>query len=137
MANEPALRAQHGQWNEKVKSFRLLLPPREEESVVLERLSNLARQIQVKVQAIFPQRAAGKGPAVPSHPVVYEDVLIHIDATAGYHQLGTFISLLEAEEHPMRVSSLRIVANPKESKRHTITLLIRAYFSTSSTSGKS
>ena len=148
MVNEPTLRAQYGQWDEKVTSLRALLPPREEESVVLERLSNLARQTQVKIQAMFPQRSADgtagsgksgadKGPPAPAQPVVYEDVLIQIDAAAGYHQLGTFISLVEAEERPMRVSSLRIVANPREFKRHSIKLLIRAYFSTSPTRGKS
>jgi Tfp pilus assembly protein PilO len=148
MANEPALRAQYGQWDEKVASLRALLPPRADESVVLERLSNLARQTQVKIQAIFPQRAAddkagggrsgaGKGPSPLAQPAVYEDVLIQIDASAGYHQLGTFISLVEAEAYPMRVSSLRIAANPKDSKRHTVKVLIRAYFSTSPTSGTS
>ena len=140
VANEPTLRAQYGQWDEKVTSLRALLPPREEESVVLERLSNLARQTQVKIQAIFPQRSkdeqAGK-PSSKSEPAVYEDVLIQIDASAGYHQLGTFISLIESDARPMRVSSLRLVANPKELKRHHVKLLIRAYFSTTAASDKS
>lgn len=140
VANEPTLRAQYGQWDEKVTLLRALLPPREEESVVLERLSNFARQTQVKIQAIFPQRSkdepAGK-PSSKSEPAVYEDVLIQIDASAGYHQLGTFISLVESDARPMRVSSLRLVANPKELKRHHVKLLIRAYFSTTAASDKS
>ncbi len=149
VVNEPALRAQYAQWDEKVTVLRSLLPPRDEESVVLERLSNLARQTQVKIQAIFPQRskdeqAGSTKPAATSQessstvePAVYEDVLIQIDASAGYHQLGTFLSLVESEGRPMRVSSLRIVANPKEFKRHNVKLLIRAYFSTSRKGAKS
>jgi len=140
VVNEPALRAQYAQWDEKVSVLRSLLPPRDEESVILERLSNLARQTQVKIQAIFPQRSkdeqAGK-PSSNAEPAVYEDVLIQIDASAGYHQLGAFLGLVESEGSPMRVSSLRIVANPKEFKRHNVKLLIRAYFSTSLKGAKS
>ena len=140
VVNESALRTQYAQWNEKVTVLRSLLPPRDEESVILERLSNFARQTQVKIQAIFPQRSKDEQTGKPSsnaEPAVYEDVLIQIDASAGYHQLGAFISLVESEGRPMRVSSLRIVANPKEFKRHHVKLLIRVYFSTSLKGAKS
>ena len=145
VVNEPALRAQYGQWEEKVKSLRALLPSRDEESATLEKLSSLARKSQIKIQAIFPQRPKDQ-PASPKatpkestkpEPTVYEDVLIQVDASGGYHQLGTFISLVEADKRPLRISSLRIVGNPKEMKNHNIKLLIRAYFATGQPSHQS
>lgn len=137
-ANEETLRQQHQEVTQTVSSLRRLLPPEEELPAVIELISTLANQSQVKIQTIFPQRslggldsvsaAAGGAPA----PVYYKEIPIQIDALAGYHQLGSFLSLVESGEKPMRVASLRISANPKESKRHSVKLLLRSYFATTS-----
>lgn len=135
-ANETALRAQHRQVQETVASLRRLLPSEEELPAVIERLSDLASQSQVKIQTIFPQRSSGSaeaaGGARGAEPeaVVYKEVLIQIDALAGYHQLGTFVSLVEAEDKPMRIASLQISGDSKEAKRHRVKLLLRSYFAT-------
>ena len=133
-ANEATLREQHRQVQETVAALREMLPAEEELPAVIEHLSDLASQSQVKIQTIFPQRPAvekanaAEGGASP--PPVYKDVLIQIDALAGYHQLGTFLSLVESGEKPMEVATLKISGDPKESKRHRIKLLVRSYFST-------
>ena len=147
--NEGALRQQYLQWDEKVKALRDLLPAQEKLPAIIERLSDLASQAQVKIQTIFPQRSAaeeqeelkvGRPPATkpaapaPVLPTVYEEVLIQIDALAGYHQLGTFLSLIESAKNPMRVWNLRIAQNPKDPKRHYIKLLLKVYFATNSAS---
>ena len=136
-ANEAALKEQHRQLQETVKSLRSLLPAEEELPRVIELLSDLASQSQVKIQTIFPQRQAEtlEEPNNPKseskEPLVYKEVLIQIDALAGYHELGTFLSLVESGEKPMQVSSLRISSDLKESKRLHIKLLIQSYFATS------
>ena len=135
-SNEDALRQQHQQVNETVESLRRLLPAEQEIPTVIERLSDMAGQSGVKIQAIFPQRqvepqapgSLGAPAASSSKPVVFTEIPIQIDALAGYHQLGTFLSLVESADKPMQVSSLRMSGNQKEPKRHIVKLVLRAYF---------
>ena len=136
--NEAALREQHRQVQETVASLRSLLPAETELPRVIELLSDLAGRSQVKIQTIFPQRPAEEpgAPKAPSAqagsvPAVHKDVLIQVDALAGYHQLGTFLSLVELEDKPMQVASLLIEPDLRESKRFRIKLVIQSYFATS------
>ena len=62
---------------------------------------------------------------------MYEEVLIQVEALAGYHRLGAFLSAMESGDKLVRVSSLHMVGNPKEPKHHHVKLLLRAYFATS------
>ncbi|MBI2495177.1 MAG: hypothetical protein HYW10_01195 [Candidatus Omnitrophica bacterium] len=94
-----------------------------------------------KIETIFPQRSPGdrkpaegsSGKSAPTQPGpgAYEEALIQVEALAGYHQLGAFLGAVESGDKPVRVSSLHMVGNPKEPKRHHIKLLLRAYFATS------
>ena len=139
-ANETTLRDQQRQLQEGVGSMQQLLPSEEELPAVIESLSDLAGQSQVKIQTIFPQRpgsdGAGrkdkdKGPAgEPKQPNIYKEVMIQIDALAGFHQLGSFLSRVEQAEKPMRVAGLRITLDPKETKRQRVKLLLQSYFTT-------
>ena len=137
-ANETTLRQRHEQLQDTVASLRKLLPAEEELPHVIELLSDLAGQSQVKIQTIFPQRPLAEDahalekPAASAAPLVYKDVLIQIEALAGFHQLGTFLSLVETGETPMQVSSLRISSDPKD-RRLQVKLLVQSYFATSGT----
>ncbi len=139
VANEVSLRKQYEQWDEKVKSVRNLLPAQEELADVIQLLSGFAAKTQVKVETIFPTSPAegdeeGSGPKgnkAKTGLVVYKDVLIQVEGSAGYHQLGSFLSLVESSEKPMRLSSLRIAANPQDPIRHHLKMLVRAYFASS------
>ncbi|MEE8536788.1 MAG: type 4a pilus biogenesis protein PilO [Acidobacteriota bacterium] len=132
-ANEAALREQHRQLQEDVTALRDLLPDEEELPQLIELLSNLASQSQVKIQTIFPQRpsegsATDQDPDADLGPTVYKDVLIQIDAITGFHQLGVFLSLVEARDVPMQVSFLRISSHPREIRRVKVKLLMHAFF---------
>ncbi|MBI3011839.1 MAG: type 4a pilus biogenesis protein PilO [Candidatus Omnitrophica bacterium] len=143
VANEDSFRAQHQQWDEKVKSLRVFLPPQEELPAVIERLSALANQTQVKIETISPQRSlvdhakadvnpdTDKPPQPGPGPKGYEEVLIQVEALAGYHQLGAFLNAVEAGDRVVRVATLRMVGNPRDLKRHQIKLWLRAYFAAS------
>ena len=133
--NEAALREQHRQVQETVASLRKLLPAPEELPQVIELLSDLASRSQVKIQTIFPQRAPdapGQSPVPPEQakamPAVSKEVLIQVDALAGFHQLGAFLSLVETGDKPMQVSSLQMVRDPKEPRRLQVKLVFQAYF---------
>ena len=134
--NESALREQHRRLQETVLSLRSDLPSEEGLPAVIEFLSGLASQTQVKIQSIFPQRPMesldnrlgreqAKGPA---DLTVYKEIPIQIDAQASFHQLGTFLALVEASDKPMQVSTIRISGNPKEPRWHNVNLSILAYF---------
>ena len=126
--NEAALRAQHQQVSQTVESFKHLLSSDEELPALIERVSALATQASVRIQSVFPQRPLETTQAGASEPVVYKEIPIQVDALAGYHQLGMFLSLVESGEKPMRISTLRIAGNQKDVRRQTIKLVLRAYF---------
>jgi Tfp pilus assembly protein PilO len=134
--NEAALQEQHRSLQEAVVALRGQLPSEEELPAVIEFLSGLASQTQVKIQTIFPQRPvnvpddrllAGQG-KTPAELMVYKEIPIQIDAQASYHQLGTFLALVEASDKPMQVATLRISGNPKEPRWHNVNLSIVTYF---------
>ena len=138
-SNEVALQDQHNQLDHSVMALRRMLPSEDELPSVIALLTDLANQAQVKIQTIFPQRTAADSLALDSKggstdSSVYKEILIQIDALAGYHQLGTFLNLVESSEKPMRLASLRISsnANAREVKQHQVKLLLRAYFATKS-----
>jgi Tfp pilus assembly protein PilO len=132
-AGEAALRSQHRELAKAVRAFRELLPAEEELPKVLEHVSGLAGQAQVKIQTIFPRRPVEalkevkpkKGAAAPA--AYFRDVFIEIDAAGGYHELGRLLDLIESEKRPMQVAGLRISADAKDPKRHHIKLSIRTY----------
>jgi len=133
-ANEAALQAQYRQVEQVVADLRKAMPNETELPSVIELLSSLATKSDVKIQTIFPQRSApahGAASGAPSEPPVYKEIPLQIDAFAGFHELGTFLSLVEMGDKPMQVMSLRISSNPKEPRRHQVNLLLRAYFSVS------
>ena len=142
-SNEGALQQQQQQLQQTVKSLRSLLPAEKELPVVIERLSDIASQAQVKIQTISPQRTAPSPGAqrssgkssdtqkdAPSDPLVYKEVTIQIDALAGFHQLGTFLGMIESSDNPMQVNSLRVSGDPKEPKRHRIKFILKSFFAT-------
>jgi Tfp pilus assembly protein PilO len=138
-SNEASLRKQQQELEDAVADMRKLLPAEDQEDQVIKLLSDLAGQSQVKIQSIFPQRAARDlkelnpkdgDDKTPQAPIVYKKVLIQIDALSGFHQLGRFISLVETGDKPMQVHSLRVTSDPKEPKRHHVKLLIESYFAT-------
>ena len=55
-ANEAALRQQHQQLNDIVTALQRLLPAERELPAMIELLSDLASQSDVKIQSIFPTR---------------------------------------------------------------------------------
>lgn len=139
--NESALREQYRQMEQQVGTLRADLPSEDAVSGTIEVLSAMADKTEVKIQTIFPLRGSREErdkakdkakdkdkEAAEDSPSVFKETLIQIDALAGYHQLGSFLGAIEASAKPMRLSSLRISANPNELKRHNVKIVIRAYF---------
>lgn len=138
IAGEPQLRRDYEQLSQKLQSLRTSLPSEEGMPAIIELLSDLASQTGLKIRTIFPQRTfeslglATSGQAAPTTKAaeLYKEIPIQIDAWAGYHQLGLFLSHVEAVPQPMELRSLRISADPKEPRRHNMKVVIAAYFAT-------
>lgn len=129
VAQAPRLRAEHEGLSNKLQSLRTALPPEEELPTVIERLSEMANRSGVKIQTIFPQRTADSASSEGStEPVLYRVIPIQIDAAAGFHQLGAFMSLVESGTQPVQLKHLRISQNPRDPRRHTVKLIFSVYF---------
>jgi len=133
-ANETMLQEQSRQLDQSVITLRRLLPSEQELSSVIERLSGFASAAGVRIVTISPRPTEDQRPNEAKQPAdaspYYKAIPIHIDAEAGYHQLGDFLNLMESERAPLRVFSLKISGNANEVRRHRIKLVIRAYFAT-------
>lgn len=145
IAQEPQLRQEETQLRGKLEHIQTALPPESAMPSVMEFLSDLASQTDLKIRTIFPQRtlesvgltASGVPAAANKPPELYKEVPIQIDAIAGYHQLGAFLSRVESRAQPMELKSLRISGDPKEFRRHNMKVVISAYFSAAGQAGSS
>lgn len=137
-----SLEQERARIEQSVGLVRGVMPPEEELPNVIEDISDLATQAQVKIQTIFPYRPLET--SLQSTPGIvkdahdspyYKEVLIQVDALAGYHQLGTFLGSLESASTPLRVATLRIAPHQKEARRQSVKMLLKAYFTTSEGAG--
>ncbi|MBI3323985.1 MAG: type 4a pilus biogenesis protein PilO [Candidatus Omnitrophica bacterium] len=141
VAEIPRLQQEHDKLVTSIKTLREGLPSEERLPAIIEFLSDLASQTGVKIQTIFPQRSfealgvSSDAPpskvtniVLPKTPDLYRGIPIQIDALAGFHQLGTFLSRVEAGNQPVQLRSLRISGNPREFRRHNVKLVLLVYF---------
>jgi len=134
LANEDRVREQHGRLIRSITALRSRLPAEEELPSIIERLSDIASKTQVKIQAIYPQISFTEEDLVDfleegdSAKPVFRTIPIQIDGVAGYHQIGTFLSLVEAEPLPMEIASFRIMADKREFRRHHMRLVLNVFF---------
>jgi len=89
---------------------------------LLESLSSMARESNVKIVSINPIQ--GKDAADTSY---YSPVPFSVNAQAGTHDLGAFLSRLEAGKTFFRVSNLRIMPNGLNPEKHNIEIEVQAY----------
>lgn len=132
-AQEAKLERTYQQLRQRVERMRQRLPRETELSRIIETLSELALQAGLRIQSIAPQRAVdlsdaaflGQRPA--EAPAVYQKIPIQIEALAGYHQLGAYLSLTETLEAPIQLVSLRIAGHPKYPNRHSVRMILHAF----------
>ena len=129
LTQEPQLHQQHRQMEQQVARLWDVILTEDELPVVMERLTALAGQTGVKLQLITPQRplVSATETKTPSPAPLYTEIPIQLDALAGFHQLGTFLSRVEQDEQPSQLRSLRISENPKLLRRHVVKMTLVAY----------
>ena len=139
VARAPQLKREQEELTDEVAQLRNALPTERELASVIQFLSDLASQTSVKIQSVFPQRpadgtASNRRAGAPAEPL-YQEVPIQIDAVAGFHQFGSFLSRAEHGPHMLRVRSLRISGNPREPQRHALKLVMVTYLTPGAATG--
>ncbi|MFH1593769.1 MAG: type 4a pilus biogenesis protein PilO [Candidatus Omnitrophota bacterium] len=110
-----------------LEGYENMLSRERELPMLLEKISDLARDSHVKILAISPfftQVGSGKGGASQA---VYQEVPITIRAEGGYHEVGVFISKLENSERYLQISDLKIQSNDGKPRGHNIDFVVYAY----------
>ncbi|MBI3088411.1 MAG: type 4a pilus biogenesis protein PilO [Candidatus Omnitrophica bacterium] len=152
VAQEPQLRQEHARLTQAIDALQTAVPREEDLPAVIQRLSEVAHQTGVKIQTIHPQRSlesvsdddlaflppapkppAGKAktkPAAAPGLLPYRGIPIQIDAQAGFHQAGAFVSQMEGGDQAMRLTQVRISANSKDLRRHQVRITMLGYFMT-------
>ena len=113
----------------KLDEYGKKLSREKEIPMLLENLSSMARNSNVKIQSITPlsKRRTRENDSLDKGERVYQEVPIAITAQSGYHELGDLISRLESDERFMQVSDMEIKASKSNPAKHDIEFLVYIY----------
>lgn len=113
------------QLNEKITSYEKMLPGEKEMPAVLAYLSDAAKKMDIRIDEIKPIEEENKKGA--GSPSFYNEAPIMLKAECGYHQFGRFLNDLENAARFMKISNLKIVANPARPNVHYVQLTVVTY----------
>jgi len=109
-------------YDAKVGRYEKVLPTEEGIPTLLESLSEMARNSNMKIVGIVP----GSESTI-QRGQTYHEIPIMVAAKSGYHELGRFFGALENSDRFMKIADLQIKASPATPKKHDIDLLILTY----------
>jgi len=112
-------------YEEKVDRYEKMLPAQQEIPALLESLSDIAKNSNVKIVGIMP--IVGKGDKAKTRSQIYKEIPILINAKSGYHELGKFLSNMENADRFMKVSDIQIKSNVSSPKKHDVEILVLTY----------
>ena len=126
VVNIPRYKAQIDEMRKSLSKQKKKLSTKQEISSVLKGLSETAKDSGVKILSIKPYPAVtGDQQNIVSS--AYQKYPISIKAICGFHQLGTFLNKLENADTFMRVSDIKITADPNDYTQHLIYVLVNTY----------
>lgn len=100
----------------------------EEVPLMLQQISATANDNDIKVLQIRPIR---ESPLFrlekPNVLIRLKPLLVNIDLSCDYHQLGKFLNRLEGGEFFLAVEEMKIAAQPQDYLRQRVTLLLKTY----------
>lgn len=123
-ANRAQIEQKITQTDEKIRNYEKELPGKKEIPQVLRYLSDSARKLNVKITEIKP---AEEEDGFAQENLIYSSVPISLKAECGYHELGRFVSELETADRFMKISDIKILANPYNEDRHYVRLTVITY----------
>ena len=95
---------------------------------LLEEIAQAAKDNVVELIQMKPlrERPAGLHPK-DAAAIKFSPLLINLDLSCGYHQLGSFLNVLENKDIFIGVEDLAISAQEKDYFKHKVELTLRAY----------
>ncbi|MBU4304657.1 MAG: type 4a pilus biogenesis protein PilO [Candidatus Omnitrophica bacterium] len=121
MKNFAALEQEFAFLDKNFKDFINRLPSQKEFPVFLELISRMAKENNVKIIAIEPQKV------INNPGLFFVRILIFIDAFCGYHDFGKFINALESSEKLMKVETMTINADEDGGGQHQVFLALNVF----------
>jgi len=123
----PKLGSEIEELKKKAITYSNKLPKEEEFPALLESLSAMAQNTDVKITKILPVKDTETRAPEKSMSRIYQEQKILINAQCGYHQLGTFISELENAERFMEISDITIESLKTTPRRHNVQLIVTTF----------
>lgn len=118
------LKKELGASRAKVSECEKMLPAQQEIPSLLENLSAMAKDSNVKIVGITPM-TSNEDKSVKDR--TYQEIPILINARSGYHELGKFIDNLENAVRFMKIADIWIKTNKAAPKENDIELLVITY----------
>lgn len=112
---------------QKIESYEKKLPAEQEIPALLENLSDMARDSDVKIEGIAPVASHFKDDKSAKKSSIYREIPILITAKSGYHELGHFLNKLENADRFMKVIDMDIKADKANLKKHEVQLMVCTY----------
>ncbi|MBU1087415.1 MAG: type 4a pilus biogenesis protein PilO [Candidatus Omnitrophica bacterium] len=97
------------------------LPAQKDFPVFLELISKLAKNNDVKIVAIEPQKIT------EAQGLFFINIPVFIDAYCGYHELGKFINDIESADKFMRIGNLKIRKDDPDTDKIQVFISIYAF----------
>jgi len=124
ISNIPKFKASIAAYEEKIDRYEKMLPTEQEIPALLENLSGMAKNSNIKIVGIMPVITKEDK---TKKAAIYQEKPILINAKSGYHELGKFLSSMENADRFMKVSDIQIKAGVQSSKRHDVELTVLTY----------
>ncbi|MBL7069101.1 MAG: type 4a pilus biogenesis protein PilO [Candidatus Omnitrophica bacterium] len=106
--------------------YQKIFPRQQEIQKILEDLSNIANESDVKIVGIRPFSEKGIGTKIVD---IYKEIPVEIVARSGYHELGEFLQRLETGGRFIIVKDFKIDSNPHNVKKQNTRLIASTYVS--------
>ena len=116
-----SLERQVTQLRRKEQTYRKFIPQESDPSQLLNYLSNEAKDTEVTLLEVEPQKKNSVGNGY------FREILLTVRAKGGYHDLGRFLSRLETGDRYIAVESFEISSDPKDLQEHLMKLNLKTY----------
>jgi Tfp pilus assembly protein PilO len=110
--------------SKKFAEANLKVKSREEISVILEYIANIANETGVKIDQIMPD-TLGQELLTENNQRKYFDLPIYMEARSGYHDFGRFLNKIEQNDISLRVGTFTIVVT-NDTRLHSIKMTFKA-----------
>lgn len=111
------------QMNEKFDEANLKIKSREEISIILEYIANVASETGIKIDQIMPD-TLGQELLVENNQRKYFDLPIYMEARSGYHNFGRFLNEIDRNDISLRIGTFTVIATG-DMRNHMIKLTFR------------